>query len=422
MVDIQNDPHFQVKFLAKDLKDCSLPEGYISIPSSATARNLNDLINSAAEQAIDDWKQVSFDFLIGGILFRGNLADFVVDNNIPQESVIEIECIFRQPPPEPDQDIPHEDWVSGVKVTTDRIFSITYGGELSAFSHDGKTLGTNDLVSQPLKCLDVFTLDGDCCVVVGCQDQTLTLSRVEQSGKKVNFVPLQNFRGHERSVECVAAKKDGTRIVSGGFDSLLKVWTTESNTRTEFSKSNTESGKRRKTDIATKTPMVTLQSHRDAIVDVEWHPLQPKQVVTASMDFNIIAWDLELAGFVTRLHAARAFTSISMNPENGLIISGSTDNKVRLWDLNSQEGSLVKETYHGHNGWVTDVHWSPKNTNQFVSGGLDQTVKMWDIRSPKAPLYDITGHRERVLTVDWSFQGLIASGSADSTLKTFKTQ
>ena len=68
---------------------------------------------------LESWKQVSFDFLITGVLFRGNLADFVVDNNIPQESVVEIECILRQPPPEPDQDIPHEDWVSAVKVTND---------------------------------------------------------------------------------------------------------------------------------------------------------------------------------------------------------------------------------------------------------------------------------------------------------------
>ena len=248
----------------------------------------------------------------------------------------------------------------------------------------------------------------------------MTLNKVEKSGKKLSFVPWQVFRGHERSVECVAAKTDGTRLVSGGFDNLLKVWTTEVDSKTEFSKSHGDNAKRRKTDTITKTPMVTLQSHRDAIVDVEWHPLQPKQVVTASMDFNIISWDLELAGFVTRLHGARAFTSISVNPQNALIISGSTDDKVRLWDLNTQEGSLVKEVYHGHYGWVTDVHWSQKNPNQFVSGGLDQTVKMWDIRSPKAPLYDITGHQERVLGVDWSYQGLIASGSADSTLKTFK--
>ena len=65
------------------------------------------------------------------------------------------------------------------------------------------------------------------CVVTGSQDQVITLSKVEKVDKKLTFTPWQVFRGHERSVECVAAKSDGTRIVSGGFDALLKVWNTE---------------------------------------------------------------------------------------------------------------------------------------------------------------------------------------------------
>lgn len=47
--------------------------------------------------------------------------------------------------------------------------------------------------------------------------------------------------------------------------------------------------------------MVTLQSHKDAVVGVEWHPLNSKQVVTVSMDHNIIAWDLELAGRFSKI-------------------------------------------------------------------------------------------------------------------------
>ena len=68
---------------------------------------------------LDSWKEVSFDFLISGILFRGKLENFIIDNNIAQESIIEVECILRQPAPEPDQDIPHEDWISGIKTTSE---------------------------------------------------------------------------------------------------------------------------------------------------------------------------------------------------------------------------------------------------------------------------------------------------------------
>lgn len=122
------------------------------------------------------------------------------------------------------------------------------------------------------------------------------------------------------------------------------------------------------------------------------------------------------------MNGARAFTSLSLNPTNGLIVTGSTDNKVRLWDLTSQEGAMVKEVFHGHNGWVTDVHWAPNNLHQFATSSFDQSVRMWDVRSPKAPLYDIIAHDDRVLTVDWSVQSIIASGATDNALKTFRVK
>uniref|UniRef100_A0A914YH22 Ribosome biogenesis protein WDR12 homolog n=1 Tax=Panagrolaimus superbus TaxID=310955 RepID=A0A914YH22_9BILA len=412
--------HLQIKFLAKDFSSESIPSGITSIPASATANEFNALLNATAAENDDNWKEVSFDFLIAGVLFRGNLENFIVENNIAQESIIEVECILRQPAPEPDQDIPHEDWISGIKTTADYIFSTTYGGELTAFSHKGIKLGSLSFGEDPLKCLDVLTINGVPCVVTGSQDQVITLSKIQKADKKLTFEPWQVYRGHERSVECVSAKSDGTRIVSGGFDSFLKVWNTEDDGKTEYAK--TDAAKKKKLNAIVKTPMVTLQSHKDAIVGVEWHPLNSKQVVTASMDHNIIAWDLELAGFVTRLNGARAFTSLSLNPTNGLIVTGSADNKIRLWDLTSQEGAMVKDVFHGHNGWVTDVHWSPENVNQFVSSSFDQTVRMWDVRSAKAPLYDIIAHDDRVLTVDWSIRSLIASGASDNALKTFRVK
>lgn len=66
------------------------------------------------------------------------------------------------------------------------------------------------------------------------------------------------------------------------------------------------------------------------------------------------------------------------------------------------EGSVVRNTYLGHNAWVQTVMWSTTEEFLFVSGAYDNQNKLWDCRSPKAPLYDLLGHGEKVLDIDWS--------------------
>jgi len=262
-------------------------------------------------------------------------------------------------------------------------------------------------------------------VIVGAQNQMLTLYKIsaKNSDKKqdsLELTPSVIFRGHQRSVECVAAKSDGTRIVSGGFDQCLKVWNTEKDDlENNYIAGDQDQPKKARLSAVTKTPMVTLESHREAVVGAKWNPLNEKQVVTCSWDHTIISWDLELAGPVATMTSNKSFTSLSLNSASGLVITGSTDPNVRLWDIRSREGSMVKETFLGHTGWISDLSWAPDVEHLFVSASFDKTVKMWDVRSSKAPLYDITGHEDRVLSVDWSIKSLIASGSADSTIKTY---
>jgi len=200
----------------------------------------------------------------------------------------------------------------------------------------------------------------------------------------------------------------------------LKIWNT---TNDDVTASETlREQKRMKTEnsrMVTKVPMVTLSGHREAVTGSCWS--DTAESITASMDRSIIVWDLELAGQKNVLTCSKAFTSLAYSPLNHMLISGSADRHVRLWDPRSKEGAMVKATFSSHTGWVVDVDWSKTNEFLFVSASYDNLMKMWDTRSPKAPLFDLTGHEDRLLCCDWSIPSRVLSGGADNSVKIFRT-
>ncbi|NEP01623.1 MAG: hypothetical protein F6K58_23795 [Symploca sp. SIO2E9] len=104
-------------------------------------------------------------------------------------------------------------------------------------------------------------------------------------------------------------------------------------------------------------------------------------------------------------------TSLSFSSKGKLIVSGSEDKTVKLWNI---EGSLLA-TLVGHNGSVTSVSFSPDG-KLLASGSKDKTVKLWNIDG--SLLATLESHRGSVTFVIFSPDGkLLASGSEDKTVK-----
>ena len=72
-------------------------------------------------------------------------------------------------------------------------------------------------------------------------------------------------------------------------------------------------------------------------------------------------------------------TSIAVDDTKSMILTGSEDNTVKLWDL--QSGKLI-HTYVGHQGKINSVVFHPEQPYA-VSGSADGTVKYWYLDRPK---------------------------------------
>ncbi|XP_054712437.1 ribosome biogenesis protein WDR12 homolog [Uloborus diversus] len=199
---------------------------------------------------------------------------------------------------------------------------------------------------------------------------------------------------------------------------MLKIWSADDESENAGGDDDKKRFKSDSLKTKVKTPLMTLSGHTDGVSGIQW--TDTSEVSTCGLDCTLKIWDVELGGLKSQLNGSKAFLAISYSPISRLIVSGSSDRHVRLWDSRSKDGALVKSSFSSHNLWVTSVKWSPSDEYQFISGSMDSLVKLWDTRSPKAPLFDISGHEDKVLSVDWSSKDLIVSGGADNHVKLYK--
>ena len=73
------------------------------------------------------------------------------------------------------------------------------------------------------------------------------------------------------------------------------------------------------------------------------------------------------------LLVGRAVYSVCFSPDGKQLVSGSLDETVRLWDV--ETGACVR-TLEGHRYTVRSVSFSPDG-RLLASGSYDTTVRLW---------------------------------------------
>ena len=107
--------------------------------------------------------------------------------------------------------------------------------------------------------------------------------------------------------------------------------------------------------------------------------------------------------------------SVSFSGDGRLIVSGSWDKTVRVW--NAVSGECVLRPLQGHTNWVNSVSFSGDG-KLIVSGSDDSTVRVWNAVSGECVLGPLQGHTHWVYSVSFSGDGkLIVSGSRDKTVR-----
>ncbi|CUG00695.1 WD40 repeat-containing protein, putative [Bodo saltans] len=197
-----------------------------------------------------------------------------------------------------------------------------------AASQDGKTLRAYRHSSS------AFGVDfdpvGGRIIAVGCYDNKARLYHLESD----RAIPVATLVGHEGEISQIAFNRQFPNILATtSNDRTVRVWSLP-----EFVTKLMAVGQstpQATTDGLFLQPILTLSGHTNRTRGLCWHPLCPYLLLSGSWDSTIRMWDTRSGAclHVGRAHAADVY-SISCHPERPMIIvTASRDTTIRFWFL-----------------------------------------------------------------------------------------
>jgi ribosome assembly protein SQT1 len=183
---------------------------------------------------------------------------------------------------------------------------------------------------------------------------------------------IQHFSGHEGPVYTVSAHPTTPLAVSGGGDDAGYIW-----------------------DVTDGEIIVKLTGHTDSVSAVGFSS-DGDMVSTGGMDGKVRVWrrvgkeDYKTWEFLTELQGPDEVIWLRWHPKGPVLVAGSNDSTVWLWQLPS--GNTM-QVFAGHTGSVQCGEFTPDG-KRIVTACADNTFIYWDPRSP-TPLFKLTGNNAR---------------------------
>jgi WD40 repeat protein len=140
-----------------------------------------------------------------------------------------------------------------------------------------------------------------------------------------------------------------------------------------------------------------------------------RRIVSGSDDETVRLWELQTGKELKRLtgHGNEVW-SVAYAPDGRRVLSGSDDRTVRLWDI---ESGKEEHVFKGHTRGVNFVTFSPDGL-RILSCSDDTTAHVWDARNPFKDLTQFTGHTRAVWSGAFSADGkYVLTGGFDKVVR-----
>lgn len=209
-----------------------------------------------------------------------------------------------------------------------------------------------DASGRPLTCMDL-SADGSRLVVGGTDHGLVDVDTTAMRARRKLYTKTQ---GHTEWVSCCRLLADG-RIVSGGLDSKICLWTPSGPAR-----------------------CAELLGHTASVAAVEVAS-DGTTIASASYDKTLRIWDTRAParGACQCVLAQHTAPVMQLCFRGEVLATGDRSGHVVRWNIATGQGSALRSWHKGH---VTAL--DSDGCHSLVSGGTDGVVRMADSRSESA--------------------------------------
>lgn len=172
-------------------------------------------------------------------------------------------------------------------------------------------------------------------------------------------------------------------------------------------------------DVGSRAILKTWKEHKQPVHTVKWNPNDVTSLMSCSDDATVRLWDLPSDSSEITLRGHQDYVRCGTflpGQSSGIIVSGSYDQTVRLWD--PRASTLAVMTFK-HVGAVENVLSMPSGGT--ILAAADNQVAVLDIAAGR-PLHMIKNHQKTVTSLGLASHGSrLVTGGLDGHMKVFET-
>ncbi|MDJ0599433.1 MAG: NB-ARC domain-containing protein [Crocosphaera sp.] len=419
--DLRDISLHDVNFSYADLQMCAFPQTFGSILSVAFSPNNKLLATSTASGEIYVWQVEDRQQLAS---FSGQHTQSVWDIAFSpdgklfasgdDEGKVKIWDVKTRKCLNQDNNIKHELRVWSVAFAPDSKILATGGGDGTVKFWDVSNIENIQEIENNRRKLTgevraiTFNPVNKKTIAVAHGINTLSLYNIEEN--IICELKHSNYSDDYR-VWSLTFDAQGDYFASGSEDGTIKLWRAESGDEVKCFQINPENSPPQK-DKTKKNNQKKVK-----VQSLAFNP-NTKILVSGSDDNTIRFWDVETGQCLkTESEHKNRVWSVAFSSDGKILASGSDDRSVKIWDSDQMK---CLYTWQGRGRRLLSFAFHPCDSNQIVSGGEDGIVRVWNIETEtedtKLKLKD--KHTGRVWSVAFSSDGkILATGSDDCTIK-----